>query len=211
VLSSRVDADCATNGLGETWELHKNGLKPYACGVVSHPTIDAMRRLRQSAGIPADDIAEVRAQVNPYVLELMGKQEPHVGLEGKFSIYHCAAIGYIDGAARVRQFSDDAVQRPEVVTLRRRFHPEVDSSLPISAARVQLRARDGREWEESVDAATGTPENPMTDDELIEKFLDLTSTRLPQERALAIAQAILDDASTPSAREVMAQVTGVPV
>ena len=113
-LSSRVDPEAATRDLGETWELRRDGLKPYACGVVSHPTIDAVRHLKELCGLSPDGIEEIHAEVNPYVLELMGKREPTVGLEGKFSIYHCAAIGYIDGTARVRQFTDEAVRRPEV-------------------------------------------------------------------------------------------------
>ena len=76
-----------------------------------------MRRLRARTGVAAEEIEEVRAHVNPYVLELMGKTDLTMGLEGKFSIYHCAAVGYIDGTARVRQFTDEAVRRPEVVAL----------------------------------------------------------------------------------------------
>src|SRR5205823_2987148 len=103
VLSSRSDPSVATTELGERWELRQNGQKPYACGVVSHPTIDAVRHLRKASGLLPEDVDSIRARVNPYVLELMGKTELSVGLEGKFSIYHCAAVGYIDGTARVRQ------------------------------------------------------------------------------------------------------------
>jgi 2-methylcitrate dehydratase PrpD len=211
VLSSRVEPELATRHLGQRWELFQNGLKPYSCGVVSHPTIDAMRKLREIAGIPADEVAEVQAKVNPYVLELMGKQDLRVGLEGKFSIYHCAAVAYIDGTARVRQFSNEAVLRPDVVALRQKVHAEVDPALPISAARVHLVAKDGRAWDQSVDAATGTPENPMSDDEVVEKFLDLTSERLPQDRARDLAQKILTGGSVPNTRDIMAAITGVAV
>jgi len=209
VLSSRMDPDRAMKGLGEAWELRHDGLKPYSCGVVSHPTIDAMRHLRQTAQVPADQISEVQARVNPYVLELMGKLAPQVGLEGKFSIYHCAAIAYLDGAARVRQFSDEAVLRPDVVALRQKVRAEIDAALPTSAARVRLVVADGRSWEESVDAASGTPENPMTDQELMEKTLDLVDGRLERRVVTSLAERILGG-TVPSAREVMAVVTGVP-
>ncbi|HZT08232.1 MAG TPA: MmgE/PrpD family protein [Chloroflexota bacterium] len=211
VLSSRVDPGRATDALGERWELRNDGLKPYSCGVVSHPTIDAMRRLRETAALPLDEIAEVRARVNPYVLELMGKVNPQVGLEGKFSIFHCAAIAYLDGAARVRQFSDEAVRRADVVALRERVHADVDSRLPTSAAFVQLVARDGRTWDARVDAATGTPENPMSDQDLEEKFVDLVVGRVEGDRARSLVRQLLRGDAVPAAREVVALLVGMPV
>lgn len=204
VLSPRADPERATLDLGRTWELRQDGLKPYACGVVSHPTIDAMRYLRQAAGIPGEELAEVRADVNPYVLELMGKREPSVGLEGKFSIYHCAAIAYLDGAARVRQFTDEAVRRQDVVALRRKVRAEPDASLSTGAARVRLSAKDGRTWERHVAAASGTPSNPMTDEDLLEKFLDLVAERLDSDRAHRLATGALRAADVADVRELTA-------
>ena len=204
VLSSRMDPDVATSELGQRWELRQNGQKPYACGVVSHPTIDAVRHLRDSTGIPPEEVESIRAEVNPYVLELMGKTEPGVGLEGKFSIFHCAAIGYIDRAARVRQFSDEAVRRPEVVALRSRVRAETDPSLPTSSARVQVTARDGRAAEEFVEAATGTPGNPMSDADLVDKFMDLVAERFTPIRARQIASQALAAADLEDVSELTA-------
>jgi 2-methylcitrate dehydratase PrpD len=210
-LSSRVDPEAATRDLGQTWELRRDGLKPYACGVVSHPTIDAARHLKELAGVSPDDIEEIHAEVNPYVLELMGKREPTVGLEGKFSIYHCAAIGYIDGTARVRQFTDAAVRRPEVVALRGKVHVETTHELATSAARVRLTATDGSSWEDHVAAATGTPDNPMSDADVIEKFLDLVADRLTPLDARRIATTALEATNVTDVRELVAELTRNPV
>jgi 2-methylcitrate dehydratase PrpD len=178
VLSHSQYPERATEGLGDTWELRSDGFKPYACGVVTHPTIDAVRRLAATASLPASEVREISCQVNPYVLELTGKHEPSTGLEGKFSIYHCAAVAYLDGTARLSQFTDDAARRPDVVALRSRVRAEVDERLATSACRATLTARDGRSWTEHVSAATGTPGNPMSDQDLIEKFRDLAASRL---------------------------------
>ena len=58
------DPSIATAELGQRWELRQNGQKPYACGVVSHPTIDAVRHLRQASGLPPNEIDSIRARVN---------------------------------------------------------------------------------------------------------------------------------------------------
>lgn len=207
VLSDAMEPERAVAGLGERWELRQDGLKPYACGVVSHPTIDAVRRLRDRARLAVPEIAQIRAEVHPYVLELMGKQEPRTGLEGKFSVYHCAAVAYLEGAARPRQFTDDLVQRDDVVALRRRVVAVADPAVPMSAARVRLIARDGRTWEESVDAASGTPGNPMSDRELVEKFLDLVAGRLDTAHGQAIAERALAIDREPSVRDFVALIT----
>jgi 2-methylcitrate dehydratase PrpD len=208
VLSPRADPLLATADLGRTWELRRDGLKPYACGVVSHPIIDAMRRFRETAALPAEQISEVRAEVNPYVLELMGKREPSVGLEGKFSIYHCAAIAYLDGTARVRQFTDEAVHRSEVVALRAKIRAVPDSTLPTSATRVRLVGSDGRVWQEEIGAASGTPGNPMSDADVVEKFLDLVAGQLELGAARRVADTALGAARLPDVRELLAALTG---
>jgi 2-methylcitrate dehydratase PrpD len=207
VLSDKMEPDRALAELGQRWELRQDGLKPYACGVVSHPTIDAVRRLRDRSEIRSGDVAEIRADVNPYVLELMGKREPGVGLEGKFSIYHCAAVAYIEGTARVRQFSDEVVRRGDVAALRQRVVATTDAQIPISAARVQLVAKDGRTWEETVAAATGTPGNPMSDEEVVEKFLDLVRDRLDPHEARAVADRTLAIEHEANVRELMTRIT----
>lgn len=204
VLSPEANPDRATQALGESWELRQNGIKPYACGVVTHPTIDAVRRLSERAQLPVDEIAEIRCWVNPYVVELTGKREPRTGLEAKFSIYHCAAVAYIDRAARLRQFSDDAVQRGDVTSLQRRVQVEVDESLPTSAARVQLQGKDGRRWQQDVSAATGTPHNPLSDEDLLEKFLDLAVDRLGSAGAREVAKHTLASSGLSKVRELTA-------
>ena len=88
-----------TERLGDTWEILLNTYKPFACGIVIHPTIDGCIQLRNEHGIGPDDIRSVSLEVHPLVLELTGKKTPQKGLEGKFSVYHSAAVALIHGAA----------------------------------------------------------------------------------------------------------------
>ena len=182
VLSAGSHLERLTEGLGERWEFRNNGIKPYACGVVSHPTIDAVRRLRERHGLTAEQVAEIRGRVHPLVPELMGKREPKVGLEGKFSIYHCAAIALLEGHARPGQFSDEAVNRPEAIDLRHRVTVHADPSMPETQVELTIVLRDGRELTEHVEAATGSFENPMSDAELREKVHDLLWPYLPRAK-----------------------------
>ena len=169
VLSTKFDEGELTEGLGERWEVHRNGFKPYACGVVTHPAIDAARRLR-AMGYEPGAVARIEAYVHPLVLELCGKTEPRVGLEGKFSIYHCIAMGLLEDAAGPAQFTDALVNRPDAVTLRRKVQATADPGLEEAQARLVLHLADGRPVEVYVPAASGTLENPIGDADLEAKF-----------------------------------------
>ena len=183
VLSTASDMTQITDALGERWELPNNGLKPYSCGVVSHPLIDAMIALRNTHGVAADDVESVSARVHPLVLELMDRPNPRVGLEGKFSHQHSMAVGLIDGGAFPAQYTDERVLDPAVAALRDKIRATVDTSVAEDAAEVTVTLRDGRSITESVEHATGAPENPMSDAHLENKFRTLARRVLSQPQA----------------------------
>ena len=182
VMSSEYDLDKATEDLGEHWELPMNGLKPYACGVVNHPLIDAMIALRGREGISSDQVESIEARVHPLVLELVNRPEPEVGLEGKFSFQHSMAVVLVDGAAFPDQYTDERVSDPIVAGLRSRVKATIDPSLAEDAAVVTITLQDGSAHTEMVAHATGAPENPLSDAQLEDKFRSLTADVLSRAR-----------------------------
>src|SRR6202035_2451415 len=87
---SRIYSDVAeperlTEGLGGPWVIETNGHKPYACGVVLHPLIDAVIALRNREAIDPAAVSEIVLRVNPLVLSITGVVEPSTGLQSKFS------------------------------------------------------------------------------------------------------------------------------
>jgi 2-methylcitrate dehydratase PrpD len=190
VLATGRDYAAITEGLGETWELAENTYKPFACGVVIHPIIDACIELRNTYGIEPAQVAAVRADVHPLVLELTGKTAPQSGLEGKFSVYHSAAVALIDGAAGQAQYSDARVRDPQVVALRDKVEATVDRSMAEDAARVTIALTDGRTLEQNVEHAIGSLERPMDDEDLMQKFRDLTVPTLGERAAEALIEQV---------------------
>lgn len=182
VLSSDPDLSVIVSGLGDEYELSRNTYKPFACGLVIHPAIDGCIGVREEHRVRADDITGIHVKVNPRVLELTGKRSPEVGLEGKFSIYHSAAVAIIDGAAGEAQYSDERVRDPSVRALRDRVTVEEVFDLSETEAIVSVRTKDGRLLERKVAAATGSLQRPMTDAQLESKVrqlaLDLPSDKV---------------------------------
>jgi 2-methylcitrate dehydratase PrpD len=173
VLATARNYDAITEGLGKTWEVALNTYKPFACGIVIHPAIDGCIQLRNEHKLEAEQIESVALKVHPLVLELTGKRTPQAGLEGKFSVYHSAAVAIIHGEGGERVYSDAAVRDPKVIALRDKVTAAVDKSVHEDAVHVAIKLKDGRTLEKHVEHAIGSLARPMSDADLEAKFRGL--------------------------------------
>jgi 2-methylcitrate dehydratase PrpD len=183
VLSTAHNYSEITEKLGQTYEISINTYKPFACGVVIHPTLDACIQLRNQYNLTADQIDRVELKVHPLVLELTGKKTPQTGLEGKFSVYYAAAVALMQGAAGERQFSDKLAKDPAVVALRDRVMTTIDPAMGPEQVRVIVTLKDGRKLEKYIDNVIGSAKNPMSDTALEGKFADLAQGVIPAAQA----------------------------
>jgi 2-methylcitrate dehydratase PrpD len=177
VLSPDPDVDLLTRDLGQEWTLRDDGFKPYACGSLTHPTIEAAICLMESHNIDPADVVSVEATVNDYVSWVTAKPAPTNGLEGKFSIFHAAAVACLDRKASVHQFSDKRVNDSDVIAMRERVNIVVDPGMDKDAASVTIRTAAATH-RHTVPHNKGTPARPMSDDEIQAKFLDLAIDRI---------------------------------
>ena len=156
--------------LGMRWEIERNGHKPYACGVVQHPAIDAVLAIRSQANVETARAEAIELHVNSLVLSVTGVEEPATGLQSKFSVYHSAAVALIDGAAGIAQYSDERASDAAVMSLRRKVKVTIDESLSNDQAAAAVVA-DGARYRAFVEHASGTADNPMSDAALEAKFI----------------------------------------
>jgi 2-methylcitrate dehydratase PrpD len=188
VLSTKFDPARIAGGLGATWEIDRNTYKPFACGIVIHPVIDACIQLRDEHRIDPREIEAVEARVHRLVLELTGRKTPHTGLEGKFSVYHSAAVGLLRGAAGESEYQDEVVRDPAVIALRDRVSVTVDPALHEDQTEVAIRLRGGRVLTRRVEHAIGSLARPLGDDDLERKFRALAGGILPEARLDALLE-----------------------
>lgn len=181
-ISTKQDYREITEGLGSHYESTLNTYKPFACGIVIHPALDAAIQLRNQYHLQADQIERIDLRVHPLVIELTGKKTPQIGLEGKFSIYHAVAIAVIDGAAGEKQFSDAKVRDPQTVALREKVNTIVDPSIKPEQVDMTITLKDGRKLHKYIQHAIGSTEVPMTDQQLEKKFSDLAEGILSPDR-----------------------------
>ncbi len=172
-VSTKNDWTQITGELGQRFEISFNSYKPFACGIVIHPSIDACVQLREQ-GVRPEQVERIELKVHSLVLELTGKKEPGDGLQAKFSVYHGCAAGLSFGRAGEDEFSDKVVNRPDMVALRRKVVATVDNSIDEASADVTAVLTDGRRVHVFVEHAIGSLENPMTDTLLEGKFHGLS-------------------------------------
>jgi 2-methylcitrate dehydratase PrpD len=164
-------------GLGDTWELERNAFKPYPCGIVSHPCIDAAVALHHRIG--GGRIASVVLRCHPLVPELTGNPDPEDGLQARFSTVHGVAAGLADGVVGLAQYADTRVRAGDLVALRACTRLVADESIDRDAATVEVEMEDGVSFTEHVEHARGSLDRPFTDAELDAKVAALVEPVLP--------------------------------
>lgn len=182
VLSTARNYSEITANLGSTHEISLNTYKPFACGIVMHPTIDGCIQLRNEHKLTAAAIDRIDLRVHPLVLELTGKRTPATGLESKFSIYHAAAAALIEGGGGMAQFSDRAARLPEIMALRDRVTATVDNAIKEEQVRITVVLKDGRRLEKFIEHAVGSVGNPIPDKDLETKFEGLADGVIARTR-----------------------------
>jgi 2-methylcitrate dehydratase PrpD len=150
---------------------------------VVHPVIDGCIRLRDAHGLTPEMIERIEVAVHPRVMDVTAIKNPGTGLEGKFSIYHAAAVAAAAGAAGERQFSDEAVRESAVAALRARVTVTIEPGLGKAQARVAMLLKTGERLAVFVEHARGSVENPMSERMLEEKFRGLADGILPSGQA----------------------------
>ena len=207
VFSDKTDWSQVTDKLGHSWEVALNTYKPFACGIVIHPSIDGCVQLREEHGLKAEDIDSVSIRVHSLVLELTGKKTPSTGLESKFSVYHSCAVGLLYGQAGEHEYTDAVVNRPEVQALRARVDAIVDDTVHEASSDITIRTRDGRTLHRFVEHAIGSVERPMSDAQLRAKFCGQSDPILGAEKSARAWSVAMDIAHCAGMGDLIAAAT----
>jgi 2-methylcitrate dehydratase PrpD len=166
--------------LGTRWEILDNTFKPYPCGIVTHPAIEAAEALHDmlaDSGGPGT-VEEIVLICHPLVPELTGNTDPVDGLQARFSTAHGVAAGLLLGHVGLPAYADELVRSDDARRLRSlvRFEPTPDCARDAAV----LRVRHGGRWTESaVEHARGSLRRPLTSAELLDKAHGLIEPILP--------------------------------
>ena len=162
--AARYDLSKITAGLDTEYELRANTYKPFPCGIVNHPTIDGAIQTPSTSITPRPrSIAAVRLRVAPLVIDLCNQTNITKGLQGKFSVYHGAAIGLVRGKAGIQEYTDAAVNDPDIKHVREHATAVGDSSITEDQAHIEVELTNGETLSRFVEKSLGNIHRPLTD------------------------------------------------
>ncbi len=191
VFSTNARFSEVTDGLGERFEFLTNGYKPYPCGIVFHPALDACLNARASldlgpAPLSEADFVEIGLQVHPLALSLTGKRTPANPLHAQISLFHCAAAALLRGQVGIREMNQACIDDPDVVALRNVITAEANADLGKDEALVEILMSDGTRASAHVTVPRGSRDRPLTDLELDAKFIAQALEVFPSSVAEAL-------------------------
>ena len=194
-LSTKVDFSLMNDEMGERWELLFNTYKPYPCGIVAHPAIDAglalSTQIAQVTSADAVDVVEaITVRCHPLVPELMGNPQPKDGLQARFSAIHGVAAALCDRRVGIAQYEDTRVVQADVRAIRARTTLQPDATVNRDEVFIQAQLKDGTTLAHHVEHARGSLARPLTDDELTEKVRLLVDPILGEGKTAALVKEV---------------------
>ena len=206
-----VSAEKAAQGFGKTWSIVEPGvsIKPYPCGVLTHPTIDLMLKLVTEHDVKPDDIEAVKVYAGTNILKPIRYPIAANHLQAKFSLPAALAMIALERKAGKREFTDEFVGSAPMQAMQRCISTELDAEIEKMGfdkmrSRIAIRLKDGRTVEGWADERyRGGPENPLSDADLEAKVRSCCEGVLDAEKQTALIDAAWSVAQLSDASKLM--------
>jgi 2-methylcitrate dehydratase PrpD len=195
-MSDSFNMEAVTKELGERFLITEVSFKPFACCRSLHPAIDAVLLLRQRHTIEPSQIIKVSVGTYGVAVQQCGfTKNPKNVAEAQFSLAYGVAVALLDGNALLNQFSQERIKDKNVLDLANRVElsvdPEFDRLYPTRwGCRLQIEMASGEILCQEVTAAKGDPENPLSKQELTDKFLNLAQPSIGVDKSLKAVKMI---------------------
>ena len=207
------EASAFTPGAPWTFDAPGVSIKRHPSGSLTHPAMFALMELLKANDIQAADIEEVSVGTNRHMPNALIHHDPHDHLAAKFSMEFCMAILCIERRAGLAEFTDGVVMRGDVRDMMRRVSFVVDPEAEGAGYNnmtsiVRIRLRDGTRYENRAAFGKGSPQNPMSEAEVREKFMEcIESGGIAAEAGAHAADLILNIEDQHGLSEVISLLT----
>jgi 2-methylcitrate dehydratase PrpD len=208
------DVDAIRGRLGDPWTFANPGvsIKPHPSGSLTHPGMTEMVRLIHEHDIKAKDVKHVRIGTNSNMPNALIHHRPQDELQAKFSMEFCMAILLLDRKAGLGEFTDATTQRDDVKAMIEKVDFVIDERAEKAGYHkmttiIDITLNDGRVVHGEADFGKGSPANPMSYEEVADKFRDNAAhARLARAAADEVVSLVRDLESQPSLERLMALV-----
>jgi len=217
VQGGGVTVEKISQGFGKTWTIIEPGvsIKPYPCGVLTHPTIDLMLKLVNDNNIKPDDIEAVKVYAGSNILNPIRYPIATNHLQAKFSLPAALAMIALNRKAGKTEFSDPCVAAAPMQAMQKRISTEIDPKIEKMGfdkmrSRIAIKLKDGKEVEGWADERyRGGPDNPLSDADLEGKVRSCCEGVMNESRQTKLMEAGWKVNKLADANELMRLLNGV--
>ena len=206
--SDEPNLKALTESLGTFYEIANDSLKAFPTILCSHTPIQGTIKLMKGKNLRLEDVESIHFRVTPTAPGQGMNYSPDSPLAARLSIPYCVTMAATEGHVSMDQFQEDKVRDPKIREFMKRItlesDPEFNNKYPGTlAAHVELKTREGKRFREESIFPKGHPENPMTDEEIKEKFRRLALVTLDRVQTEQIIEKVYDLENLKSAKDLV--------
>ena len=181
-FSGKNDFNRSIRNLYKEWECMNTGIKPYASVTSIHTALDCLKNIMEKNNISVKNIKNIKAKIShPTYVHCAWNYKNHNITSAQMNIYYGLALIALEGELFVNQFSKDKISNPEILNFIKKITAEVDPKIESLGhefrhmASIELTTNDNKKFNHTEKYRKGSPENPLTKDQIISKFKSLAS------------------------------------
>lgn len=195
-MSDEYDSTKITAGLGEEFKILENSFKIHASCRHTHHAIDLLIEIFKERNPQAEEIESITVKSYKSAIDITDNSDPQTEYAAKFSLQFCSALAILKGSAGLSDFNESNLWDEQIRALLKKVKVGIDARIDESypekwGSSVELVLTNGEVISKETDFPKGDPENPVTSEELIEKFKHMTG-QLPHKNKQVIIQNVLD-------------------
>ena len=196
-FSGKNDFNRSIRNLYKEWECMNTGIKPYASVTSIHTALDCLKNIMEKNNISVKNIKNIKAKIShPTYVHCAWNYKNHNITSAQMNIYYGLALIALEGELFVNQFSKDKISNPEILNFMKKITAEVDPKIESLGhefrhmATVELTTNDNKKFNHTEKYRKGSPENPLTKDQIISKFKSLASYSYDETQVSKIKEKI---------------------
>ncbi|MGE7623206.1 MmgE/PrpD family protein [Viridibacillus sp. NPDC096237] len=195
-MSEQYDVSKMTAGIGDSFKIIENSFRVHASCRHTHPVMDLLVEYHKVHDVNIRTIEKIVISTYKTALDITNNPSPDTIYAAKFSIQFCAALALSTGSGGYHAFTEQILHDPTIQAILEKIEVQVDKKVDAAypkewGANLSIHFTDGSIYKAKTRYPVGDPENPVSTETLVEKFMTLTN-ELPFEQRVQIVKTILN-------------------
>ncbi len=188
--SNSYDADAALADLGQRFELDATSFRPYFGCNSTISSSGATARLLRRVGPIENLIESIDVQCHAVVARDNAESDPHTLLAARLSLPFNVALVLVHGDVLTADLEEHEVGNERIRALLPKIKLHIDPAMPRYGARLTFKLKDGRVEQETLEVPRGSSDQPLTWDDIVEKFKPMVNALIAKDDQARIVDAV---------------------